>query len=244
MRFVKFVVAAAHVAAAILVADTTAAKVATADCTDPLVAAEYGPVQTMMQRCETASGISLVLPMKNAKKVILCEKCPELLDYKLSKQAPLCNVTISNGEEIRLQAELNRLFTQCDSASSDQKDGSSGSSVAASTTPAPATTTKAPKTKKPKTPAPSPSTSLDSSSQSLSSSSRSTESTDDGSFESVTTRPLLTTDESSISASESQSVSISGNSSSSPIPAPTSGGSSLGLGLTLTVVAGTMLAVS
>uniref|UniRef100_K3WN87 Uncharacterized protein n=1 Tax=Globisporangium ultimum (strain ATCC 200006 / CBS 805.95 / DAOM BR144) TaxID=431595 RepID=K3WN87_GLOUD len=86
-----------------------ATKVASLDCTDPSLAAEYNTVVAKMKMCETASGISLVLPMKNAKKVILCEKCPELLDYKLSKQAPLCNVTISNGEEIRLQAELNRL---------------------------------------------------------------------------------------------------------------------------------------
>ncbi|KAF1317300.1 hypothetical protein FI667_g14867, partial [Globisporangium splendens] len=210
MRFTKFVAAALAtlVVSSVLVADSTAAKTATLDCTDTSLTAEHDAVQAYIQTCETASGISLVLPMKNAKKLILCEKCPGLLEYKLSKEAPLCNVTISNGQEIRLQTALNRWFNQCSSASSDQGDGSSGSSSAAATT-------KDHKTKKPKTSAPSPSTSLDSSSEGLSSSSSGfTGSADDGSFENRTTRPSQA-DEAGLT---------SGNSSTSITPTPASEG--------------------
>uniref|UniRef100_K3WN86 Elicitin-like protein n=1 Tax=Globisporangium ultimum (strain ATCC 200006 / CBS 805.95 / DAOM BR144) TaxID=431595 RepID=K3WN86_GLOUD len=124
---------------ATLVEADAAAKVASLDCTDPSLATEYNTVVTKMKTCEAASGISLVLPMKNAKKVILCEKCPELLQYKLSKNAPLCNVTISNGQEIRLQAELNRLFKPCsDTSDSDTDDDGSGTTTTTPTPTAPA----------------------------------------------------------------------------------------------------------
>ncbi|KAF1317298.1 Tkl protein kinase, partial [Globisporangium splendens] len=120
------------------------AKTATLDCTDPSLAVEYSAVLTKMHTCEVASGISLVLPLKKKKRVVLCEKCPELLALRLAKTVPLCNITISDGSEIRLQKALNKWFNQCDgtaaasmsdSGSSDSSDSSdSGSSSAAGST--------------------------------------------------------------------------------------------------------------
>ncbi|KAF1317313.1 Tkl protein kinase, partial [Globisporangium splendens] len=241
LRFVVFAIVA--ILATLVEADATA-KVASLDCTDPALDTEYGAVLAKMKTCETASGISLVLPMKNAKKLILCEKCPELLEYKLSKEAPLCNVTISNGQEIRLQAELNRLFNQCSTTTatsdSDTDDDGSGATTTTTATPttAPAVTTATPTTTTPKTKAPAstaPATTAGSSSSSAATGSTDDEDTDDTTAAST---PVAT--KSTNSAASQSSSSRSGAATNNVSQASSAGGSSITTGLIIGVIAGVL----
>ncbi|GAB9472534.1 Tkl protein kinase, partial [Globisporangium polare] len=127
-----------------------AAKAAKSDCTDAAFATEYGAIRSQMSTCEAASGTKMDLPLKKKKRVVFCTKCPDMYALEKAQTLPNCNVTTSNGEEIKLQKLFNKLFSECTGTSADSESDSGSGSVSSGSgsttiTKTPTTTTKTPK---------------------------------------------------------------------------------------------------
>lgn len=130
------------------------------DCMDAAFATAYDAIRARMSTCEAASGTKMDLPLKKKLRVVFCTKCPEMYALATSETLPKCNVTTSNGDEIKLQKLFTKLFSECAGTSSDsESDSNSGSTSAkdsgSGATKTPVITTKTPSTKTPKTTQPS-----------------------------------------------------------------------------------------
>uniref|UniRef100_K3WN88 Uncharacterized protein n=1 Tax=Globisporangium ultimum (strain ATCC 200006 / CBS 805.95 / DAOM BR144) TaxID=431595 RepID=K3WN88_GLOUD len=88
--------------------------------------------------CQSASGVTMTLPLRANKKQKLCDICTELKTMTIQKTLPKCTVTLASVGTIRLQQEFNRLFNPC---VSDDDDNTTDDDPTPTPTPA-ATTVK------------------------------------------------------------------------------------------------------